>query len=189
MDEIHKKTNCCRKYCGNVGENDVGNYDMAYRVIADHIRTLTFSLCDGGKPGSQNVDYVIRKICRRAIFYGTQILKFKGKKGFLKDLVDVVIDQMSLPYPEIKCNKKRICDLIKKEEDSFRKILDYGIKKIENLEKKGITNISGDFAFMLHNQYGFPIYVTELEGKQRGMTVDVKQYELKMKEQIQKSKN
>ncbi|HZW07988.1 MAG TPA: alanine--tRNA ligase, partial [Phycisphaerales bacterium] len=112
-------------YTGRLGAADVGNKDTAYRVIADHIRTLTFAITDGAIPGNEGRGYVLRRILRRAVRYGRQCLG--AKPGFFSSLVPVLVDQMAPAFPELAKDPRRVAEIIKGEEESFARTLDRGI--------------------------------------------------------------
>jgi alanyl-tRNA synthetase len=118
-----------RPYRGRLADADEGNVDTAYRVIADHIRTLTFALTDGAVPSNIGRGYVLRRILRRAARYGRQMLN--AKTGFFSQLVPVVVDAMGDMFPELRKNPQRVMDIIREEEESFGRTLDRGIKLFE----------------------------------------------------------
>ncbi|MBX3357160.1 MAG: alanine--tRNA ligase [Phycisphaeraceae bacterium] len=118
-----------RPYMGRLGEADNDGVDTAYRVIADHIRALTFAITDGAVPSNEGRGYVLRRILRRAVRYGRQMLGAKG--GFFSNLVPVVVDRMGEFFPELTINPSRVRDILKEEEDSFGKTLDRGISLTE----------------------------------------------------------
>jgi len=216
--------------------------DIAFRVIADHIRTLSFAIADGIQPGNNDRNYVLRRILRRAVRYG-RTLGFH--EPFFYKLVDVLADTMGDVFPEIRARKKHVQDVIRTEEEAFNKTLDRGISLFENevfanslrnaaaeigysigvVSKVGITNegkqesmnymelfvgmqrkgiysfaqlrsgewrnihpkfqpiISGADAFQLYDTYGFPLDLTELMARERGLTVDAAGFEKLMEEQ------
>jgi alanyl-tRNA synthetase len=122
---IERITGCPQSYRGKLGTADVGNIDTAYRVIADHIRTLTFAITDGAVPSNEGRGYVLRRILRRAVRYGRQMLG--AKTGFFAQLVPVVVDHMGDAFPELKKNPQRVIDILRDEEESFARTLDRGI--------------------------------------------------------------
>lgn len=149
-------------------------HDTAYRVIADHIRALTFALTDGAAPGNVGRDYVLRRILRRAERYGRQY--FGVRKPFLCDLVPAVVDSMAHAFPELKRAPDRVAGLIREDEESFMRTLDRGIKLFQEIadrvRREGKNIISGEDAFKLHDTYGFYIDITEQMAHEAGMTVD-----------------
>ncbi len=158
--------------------------DIAYRVIGDHIRTLTFAMTDGAVPSNEGRGYVLRRILRRAVRYGRQYLG--TREPFMCKLVTAVVDAMGEAFPELKKNPQRVADLIRDEEASFIKTLDRGIALFEEAadyaSKHHHGRINGEDAFKLHDTYGFPIDLTELMAEERGMTVDIGEYERRMEE-------
>ncbi|KAL5699022.1 alanine--tRNA ligase [Ranunculus cassubicifolius] len=159
-------------YSGKVGADDVDKLDMAYRVVADHIRTLSFSIADGSCPGNEGREYVLRRILRRAVRYGSEVLK--AKEGFFSGLVPVFVELMGSVFPELKQHEAKISDIIASEEASFEKTLLKGIEKFKKAAQdvKGKT-LSGQVAFDLWDTYGFPVDLTQLMAEERGLIVDV----------------
>ncbi|WP_432800179.1 alanine--tRNA ligase [Poriferisphaera sp. WC338] len=154
--------------------------DIAYRVIADHIRTLTFALTDGAHCGNDGRSYVLRSILRRAVKFGDVDLGVK--EPFFYKLVDTVIEQMGDFFPELKTNPEDIKAELKEEEESFRKTLTRGISLFEQAVKENPKQITADSAFQLHDTYGFPIGLTQLMAEERGMTVDIDGFNRLMEE-------
>ena len=157
--------------------------DIAFRVIADHIRTLSFAIADGIQPGNTDRNYVLRRILRRAVRYG-RTLGFK--EPFFYKLVDVLAETMGDVFPEIRAKKKHVQDVIRLEEESFNKTLDRGIELFETYSKSltGPTKeFAGKWAFDLYDTYGFPYDLTELMARERGLTVDTEGFEKLMEEQ------
>ncbi|MFP8488838.1 alanine--tRNA ligase [Gracilimonas sp. Q87] len=154
--------------------------DIAMRVIADHIRAVTFSIADGASPGNEGRGFVIRRILRRAIRYGWDVLDFK--EPFFYKLVDVLAEQFKDVFPEIKAQKKYIVNVIRSEEKSFLKTLGQGIELFNEMVE-GEKKLSGEDAFKLHDTYGFPIDLTELMARERGVEVDVDEFNKHMKAQ------
>jgi alanyl-tRNA synthetase len=148
-------------------------HDIAFRVIADHIRTLTFALTDGAIPSNEGRGYVLRRILRRAVRFGRQTLGLS--EPFLHQLVPVVVDSMGQAFPELKKNPKHVLELIHDEEISFGKTLDRGIQLFE--QAAADASISAADAFKLHDTYGFPIDLTRIMAEERGITVDIAGYE------------
>ncbi|MGP8021717.1 MAG: alanine--tRNA ligase [Limisphaerales bacterium] len=176
--------------------------DIAFRVIADHIRTLGFAIADGVQPSNEGRGYVLRRILRRAVRY-SRSLGFKGP--FFYKLVTVLADTMGDVFPEIRARKKHVQEVIRVEEEMFNKTLDRGIDLFAEEARRVSTNlvefpvpkggpiveitdfgskvISGEFAFKLYDTYGFPLDLTELMARERGMTVDRDVFEKLMEEQ------
>ncbi len=177
-----------RGYRGKFGEQDPDGVDTAYRVIADHVRTLTFALTDGAVPGNEGRGYVLRRILRRAVRFGRQTLG--AKSGFFSRLVPVVVEHMGEAFPELKRDPQRVIDLIYDEEESFGRTLDRGIKLFEEAaEASGPGGkISGGDAFKLYDTYGFPVDLTMLMAEERGLEVDEAGFEAEMEAQKQRSR-
>ncbi|HEX4121516.1 MAG TPA: alanine--tRNA ligase [Verrucomicrobiae bacterium] len=155
--------------------------DIAYRVIADHIRTLSFSIGDDILPGNTGRNYVLRRILRRAVRYG-RTLGFH--EPFFYKLVDVLAQTMGNAFPELRAKKARIQDVIRVEEEAFNKTLDRGIELFnEEAVAKRVKSVSGDFAFKLYDTYGFPLDLTELMAREQGISVDTAGFEKLMAEQ------
>src|SRR6185437_3356642 len=153
------------------------------RVIADHIRTLSFAIADGIEPGNGERNYVLRRILRRAVRYG-RMLGFH--EPFFYKLVDVLVVTMGDVFPEIRTNKKRVQDVIRMEEEAFNKTLDRGIALFEEEAGKLTGNapqISGAFAFKLYDEQGFPLDLTQLMARERGIMVDEPGFKALMQEQ------
>ncbi len=143
--------------------------DIAMRVIADHIRAVSFSIADGASPGNDGRGYVIRRIQRRAIRYGWDKLGFK--EPFMFKLVDVLADQFKEVFPEIVAQQEYITNVVQAEERSFLKTLGQGISIFEDMIKDS-DKLSGEDAFKLHDTFGFPIDLTELMAREKGVEVD-----------------
>lgn len=148
--------------------------DVAYRVLADHIRTLTFAITDGAEPSNDGRGYVLRRILRRAVRYGRQTLGVDGT--FLHELVPTVISMMGEAFPELSKDPERVVRIIRDEEDAFGRTLKQGLALFDKAAERGAATepkaISADDAFQLHDTYGFPIDLTMLMAEERGMAVD-----------------
>jgi alanyl-tRNA synthetase len=153
--------------------------DTAYRVIADHIRTLTFALTDGARIGNVGRDYVLRRILRRAERYGVQVLS--TNEPFLHLLVPTVVEHMGDAFPELRKDPQKVRDLIYDEEVAFLKTLKRGITMFnqiaKGLKERGLTVISGDDAFRLHDTHGLLIDITKQMAEEHGLSVDEKGFE------------
>ena len=209
-----------RRRDGSAPSADQIALDIAFRVIADHIRTLSFAIADGIQPGNNDRNYVLRRILRRAVRYG-RTLGFH--EPFFYKLVDVLADTMGDVFPEIRARKKQVQETIRAEEEAFNKTLDNGIglfegaleahrNDLESIRKSqspdGGTSmrihgkeeinvirwektktgeiraqITGEFAFLLYDTYGFPLDLTELMARERGLTLDKDGFEKLMDEQ------
>ncbi len=165
--------------------------DVAMRVIADHVRTISFSIADSQLPGNAKAGYVIRRILRRAVRYAFTFLN--QKKAFMYRLVDTLIDSMGVAYPEIARQRDLIMRVIKEEEDAFLRTLDNGIRMLDSsiaaARKAGKTEISGAEAFTLYDTYGFPLDLTELILKENGMTLDQEEFNRHMQAQKDRARN
>ena len=157
---------------------------IAFRVIADHIRTLSFSIADGILPGNNGRNYVLRRILRRAVRYGRSL---GLTKPFLSDLVDTLVEEMGGVFPELIARATTIKDVLLREETSFNETLDRGLDLFDK-EASAAARISGDFAFKLYDTYGFPIDLTCLMARERGIEVDTPRFEELMEEQRQRAK-
>ncbi|XP_062112959.1 alanine--tRNA ligase [Humulus lupulus] len=187
FDAIQKTTGA-RPYSGKVGSDDVDKIDMAYRVVADHIRTLSFAIADGSCPGNEGREYVLRRILRRAVRYGSEVLK--AQEGFFHGLVDIVVKVMGDVFPELKQHEGRIREIIADEEASFGKTLLKGIEKFKKAAQdvEGKT-LSGQDAFVLWDTFGFPLDLTQLMAEERGLQVDVEGFNNAMDEARERSRN
>ena len=165
--------------------------DIAMRVIADHIRTIAFSITDGQLPSNAKAGYVIRRILRRAVRYGYTFLG--QKQAFMYKLLPVLIDNMGEAYPELVAQKTLIEKVIKEEEESFLRTLETGIrlldKTMEDTKANGKTEISGKDAFTLYDTFGFPLDLTELILRENGMTVNIEEFNEEMQQQKQRARN
>ncbi|MDE6301347.1 MAG: alanine--tRNA ligase [Muribaculaceae bacterium] len=165
--------------------------DVAMRVIADHVRTIAFSIADSQLPSNAKAGYVIRRILRRAVRYAYTFLK--RKQAFMYQLVDTLIESMGEAYPELPAQRELIMKVIKEEEDSFLKTLENGIRMLDDsireAREKGNTQISGKEAFTLYDTYGFPLDLTELILKENGMTLDHAEFDAEMAAQKQRARS
>ena len=165
--------------------------DVAMRVIADHVRTIAFSIADGQLPSNAKAGYVIRRILRRAVRYGYTFLGFK--EAFMHLLVDTLIESMGEAYPELPAQADLIKHVIKEEEDAFLRTLDTGMKMIDGVINKAKADnqkvIDGAVAFTLYDTYGFPLDLTELILKENNMTVNKEQFDAEMAKQKERARN
>jgi alanyl-tRNA synthetase len=201
FDEIEKLSG--KKYestlpkHGSAGESEQEKIDIAFRVIADHIRTLSFAIADGIIPSNEGRGYVLRRILRRAVRYGRSL---GFHEPFFFKLVDVVTKTMGDVFPEIRTNQSRIKETIKPEEEAFNRTLDKGIDEFNDmigLLERDIPKVAplggwvvmpGRFVFKLYDTYGFPFDLTELMARERGFTVDVAGFEKLMGEQRERGR-
>ena len=165
--------------------------DIAMRVIADHVRTISFSITDGQLPSNAKAGYVIRRILRRAVRYGYTFLNMH--KGFIYQLLPVLIEVMGDAYPELIAQKTLIEKVIKEEEESFLRTLETGIglleKQMEQHKKDGNLTLEGATAFQLNDTFGFPLDLTELILRENGMTVDHEGFRAEMQKQKDRARN
>ncbi len=176
---------CGKRY----GESEQS--DIAMRVIADHIRTISFAITDGQLPSNAKAGYVIRRILRRAVRYGYTFLG--QKQAFLYKLLPALIDTMGDAYPELSAQKTLIEKVIKEEEESFLRTLETGIRLLDKVmadaQKEGKKRISGVDAFTLYDTFGFPLDLTELILKENGLTADLEEFNTQMQQQKERARN
>ncbi len=162
------------------------NGEMPFKVIADHIRALTFALADGASFGNHGRDYVLRRLLRRAVRYGK---KLGVEEPFIYKLVPTVVDVMKVSYPYLKDHEKKVMDKIKKEEELFHKTLLDGEKKLnEIMEASTNKTISGADAFKLYDTYGFPFELTLEIAEERGFSVSKEEFDEYMKHQQEQAR-
>ncbi len=163
--------------------------DIALRVIADHVRTIAFSIADGQLPANNGAGYVIRRILRRAVRYGYQTLGLK--ESFLSDLSLVLCELMGDPYSELISQKDIISKVIREEENSFFRTLELGIKRMELLmnecKAQNQQIIAGNAVFELYDTYGFPVDLTSLIARENGLSIDEQAFDKEL--QIQKDRS
>ncbi|MDB6016232.1 MAG: alaS [Pedosphaera sp.] len=202
---------------GTTGNTEQEKIDVAFRVIADHIRTLSFAIADGIQPGNTDRNYVLRRILRRAVRYG-RTLGFH--EPFFYKLVDVLAETMGDIFPEIRARKQHVQEVIQREEEAFNKTLDRGIELFDRALRlapeakldsrisgstlaidykddiavgaieicrdasgKEVKSLSGELAFKLYDTYGFPLDLTELMARERGLSVKISTFNELMEEQ------
>jgi alanyl-tRNA synthetase len=176
--------------CGvTYGENE--KVDIAMRVIADHIRTISFSITDGQLPSNAKAGYVIRRILRRAVRYG---YTFLGRRNaFLYRLLPALIDSMGSAYPELIAQQTLVEKVIKEEEESFLRTLETGIrlldKSMEELKASGKDTLSGKDMFTLYDTFGFPVDLTELILRENNLLADVEGFNAEMEQQKARARN
>lgn len=182
-----QKATGAREYSGKVGKDDTDNVDMAYRVVADHIRTLSFAIADGSRPGNEGREYVLRRMLRRAVRYGREVLK--AQEGFFSGLVDIVVEVMGEAFPELKKNQAKIKEIISEEESSFSRTLVKGIEKFKKAAAEVKDGVLGaQDAFILWDTFGFPIDLTELMAEEMGLKVDKEGFNRTMEEAREKAR-
>ena len=163
--------------------------DVAMRVIADHIRAISFSIADGQLPSNVKAGYVIRRILRRAVRYGYTFLGFT--EPFLCRLVPQLVSDMGDAYPEIKAQQQLISNVIREEENAFLRTLDRGIRMLEDIMNKNTATkvVAGTDAFVLYDTFGFPIDLTQLIASERGYTIDLKGFDVELQKQKDRARN
>ena len=175
---------CGKKYTSGDNPNDV-----AFRVIVDHVRAVSFSICDGQLPSNTGAGYVIRRILRRAIRYGYSFLGFE--KPFMNELVSALILSLGDAFPELTTQHKLIERVIKQEEESFLRTLAHGIALLQG-HLKGMQagdTLSGQTAFALYDTFGFPFDLTALMASESGMSVDEEGFNLELEGQKSRSRS
>src|SRR5438874_485585 len=177
--------------------SDQEKIDIAFRVIADHIRTLSFAIADGIVPSNEGRGYVLRRILRRAVRYG-RTLGFEDP--FFFKLVDVVVRTLGDIFPELQAKQQIIADTVRREEEAFSRTLDQGIEEFERMMSAltadipkvaplgGWVIMPGRIVFKLYDTYGFPVDLTELMARERGFTIDAEGFEKLMDEQRQRGR-
>ncbi len=165
-----------------------GEEGVAFRVIADHLRALSFAIADGAIPGNEGRGYVLRRILRRAARFG-RVLEMH--EPFIYKLLHSLVQVMGDAYPEIVQRKEYIARVIRAEEESFGRTLDRGIEifeqKAADVLQSSETVFPGDDAFVLHDTFGFPLDLTQLMAEEKGLTVDVAGFNTEMEKQRQRS--
>ncbi len=165
------------------------NVDNAFRVISDHIRSLTFAITDGATPSNEGRGYVIRRILRRASRYGREL---GMHEPFMYKLVPVVVDFLGDAFGEIRERADYVSTVIESEEESFGRTLDRGIEIFNTAAKRAQKSkdkvINGEDAFQLYDTYGFPLDLTELMAEERGLKVDTSKFNELMEEQRQRAR-
>ena len=161
--------------------------DVAMRVIADHLRAVSFAIADGQLPSNNGAGYVIRRVLRRAVRYGFTFLGFE--EPFVCNLLPILVSQMEHNYPEIKKQQELVSKVIREEEASFLRTLAQGIKRFEGyVEQHQGQNIDGNFAFELFDTFGFPIDLTQLMASEKGLNVDMEGFKANLEEQKNRSR-
>ena len=182
---------------GKIGEisnhkyGDAHDTDVAMRVIADHVRTIAFSIADSQLPSNAKAGYVIRRILRRAVRYGYTFLNFR--QAFMYRLIDTLIESMGEAYPEIAAQSDLIKKVIKEEEEAFLRTLETGMnliaRVINEAKAAGKTVVSGKDTFTLYDTYGFPLDLTELILKEQGLSANTEEFNAEMQKQKERARN
>ena len=165
--------------------------DVAMRVIADHVRTIAFSITDGQLPSNAKAGYVIRRILRRAVRYGYTFLG--QRKAFMYKLLPVLNDTMGEAYPELLSQQELVAKVMKEEEEAFLRTLETGIRLLDKImadtKAAGKTEITGVEAFTLYDTYGFPLDLTELILRENGLTANNDEFNAEMQKQKERARN
>lgn len=160
--------------------------DIVFRVLADHIRTLSCSIADGILPGNEGRNYVLRRILRRAVMYGRRL---DLPPGFFSKLVDPTIGNLGGTFPELRKQEEMIKKVISAEESAFDRTLDRGMNLFASVADKAEGSISGKDAFTLYDTYGFPLDLTEILARERGLKLDQAEFEAAMEAQRQRARD
>jgi alanyl-tRNA synthetase len=173
------------KRCGKVyGKEEKA--DIAMRVIADHLRAISFAIADGQLPSNTGAGYVIRRILRRAVRYGYSFLGFN--EPFMFELVATLAQQMGDQFPELRKQLQLIESVMQEEEKAFLRTLEQGTKRLEQALAESKGTLAGDRAFELFDTYGFPIDLTQLMAREQKMDVDMKGFEAELQKQKERSR-
>ncbi|MBK7097095.1 MAG: alanine--tRNA ligase [Sphingobacteriales bacterium] len=159
---------------------------VAFRVLADHIRAISFTIADGQLPSNTGAGYVIRRILRRAVRYYYSYLDYK--QPLLHRLVAVIADQFESVFPELKKQEAFVSKVIQEEEESFLRTLEKGLRRIDEIVKTSEKNIDGKSAFELYDTYGFPIDLTRLIASENNLNIDETGFEAEMQQQKNRSR-
>ncbi|KAL1960746.1 hypothetical protein VTO42DRAFT_6576 [Malbranchea cinnamomea] len=177
-----------REYTGKFGEEDVDGIDTAYRVVADHVRTLTFAISDGAIPNNEGRGYVVRRVLRRGARFARKYLKVEIG-NFFSRIVPTLVDQMGYMFPEIKKKQTDVMEILDEEEISFAKTLDRGERQFEvyaqQAKEAGSNKLHGADVWRLYDTFGFPVDLTQIMAEERGLIIDNQEFEearLKAKE-------
>ena len=176
---------CGKEYTSKLGDDK----DNAFRVIADHVRMLTFSITDGALPSNDGRGYILRRLLRRAARFG---LILDMHEPFMYKLVPTVVELMGESFPELTQRKDHVMAVIEAEEASFARTLERGMAifatDVEELKKAGVNRLTGEKAFRLYDTYGFPLDLTALLAEENGMTVDTDGFERFMEQQRERAR-
>jgi alanyl-tRNA synthetase len=180
-----------REYRGKFGDEDEGGIDTAYRVVADHVRMMSFAIADGGVPNNVGRGYVVRRVLRRGARYARKY--FEAEIGdFFSKIVPTLVDQMGDMFPEIRKKQQDIIEILDEEEKAFAKSLDRGEKIFENYAKKakdqGAKKLLGDDVWRLYDTYGFPVDLTKLMAEERGLEINDEEVEVAQEKAREASK-
>ncbi|HEY0977206.1 MAG TPA: alanine--tRNA ligase [Flavobacteriales bacterium] len=179
----------CGKVYGSAAPGEMAGqarHDVAMRVIADHLRAISFAIADGQLPSNTGAGYVIRRILRRAVRYGYSFLGLN--EPFIHGLVAELSEQMGGQFPELRKQQQLIESVILEEEKAFLRTLEQGTKRLEQLVKESAGDLAGDKAFELFDTFGFPIDLTQLMAREQGKGVDMKGFDAELRKQKDRSR-
>lgn len=169
-----------REYRGRFGADDSDGIDTAYRVVADHVRTLTFAISDGVTPNSDGRGYVVRRVLRRGARYARKYFQVEIGNFFSK-IVPTLVEQLGDMFPELKKKQHDVMEILDEEEISFAKTLDRGERQFENYAQqakiKGDDKLHGADVWRLYDTFGFPVDLTRLMAEERGLNIDDLEFE------------
>jgi len=179
FDRIQEITGA-RPYTGKFAEEDSDGVDTAYRVVADHVRTLTFAISDGAIPNNEGRGYVMRRVLRRGARYARKY--FNVEIGnFFSQIVPTLVQQMGQVFPEIEKKQEEVCQILDEEEESFAKTLDRGERQFEvyasQSKEKGQKSLHGADVWRLYDTFGFPVDLTRLMAEERQLAIDDNEFE------------
>jgi alanyl-tRNA synthetase len=160
--------------------------DIAFRVLADHIRAISFTIADGQLPSNTGAGYVIRRILRRAVRYYYSYLSYQ--QPLLFQLLPVISKQFENVFPELHKQEQFVSKVVREEEEAFLRTLEKGLKRIEDIISNSSKNIAGKDAFELYDTYGFPFDLTRLIASERGLTIDEAEFNFEMQKQKERSR-
>jgi alanyl-tRNA synthetase len=177
-----------RKYTGKFGQEDSDGVDTAYRVVADHVRLLTFAISDGGIPNNEGRGYVVRRVLRRGARYARKYFNVEIR-NFFSQIIPALVEQMGDMFPEIKKKEEDVKEILDEEELSFAKTLDRGERQFEHYaqqsKERNLKSLHGADVWRLYDTFGFPVDLTRLMAEERGLSIDDNEFEdarLKAKE-------
>lgn len=170
-----------RPYTDKYGKDDPDTIDMAYRVVADHIRTLSFAITDGAVPNNDGRGYVIRRILRRGVRYARKYLNVEVGSFFSK-ILPALIEQFGEQFPELVKKQQDIIEILNEEEEAFARTLDRGEAQFEKYAAKAtkdnVKKLDGDVVWRLYDTFGFPVDLTKLMAEERGLEIDEQEVEV-----------
>ncbi|KIX01548.1 alanine-tRNA ligase [Rhinocladiella mackenziei CBS 650.93] len=169
-----------RPYSGKFGDEDIDGLDTAYRVVADHVRTLTFAISDGGIPNNEGRGYVVRRVLRRGARYARKYFNVEIG-GFFSQIVPTLVEQMGGMFKEIVAKEEEVKEILDEEELSFAKTLDRGERQFEVYAQKsqaqGLKRLHGADVWRLYDTFGFPVDLTRLMAEERKLSIDDNEFE------------